>query len=67
MSKRSYTFIPMDDGTKDYAKSCNDCGAYVIGSGRKYEPEVVHHASCHPGESEYWKKHYDNIEENTDG
>ncbi len=39
---------------------CNDCGAWA-----ETEEEVVHHATCHPGESAYWQSYYENSGEDS--
>lgn len=41
----STTKIPFEDGTDDYALSCNDCGAHVVNGEAK---DIKHHASCTP-------------------
>ena len=39
------TKIPMEDGTDDYALSCNDCGACVMNG----KPEnIQHYPTCTP-------------------
>ncbi len=44
----TYTFI------EEVGYVCNDCGA-----AGDTEDEVVHYASCRPGESKYWQQMYE--------
>lgn len=39
------TKIPFEDGTDDFALSCNDCGAHVVNGEAK---DIKHHTSCTP-------------------
>ncbi len=56
LTPHTYTKIDMDEGEAIYV--CNDCGAYGDA-----EDEVVHHQTCHPGESAYWQAMYDQADE----
>lgn len=53
-SIQPHSYTHLDIGEVDDVVVCNDCGAFADS-----EDEVVHHASCRPGESQYWQAMYD--------
>ncbi len=48
VTPHSYTHVDVD------VVMCNDCGAFA-----ETEEDVQHYPSCHPGESAYWQKYYE--------
>ena len=49
-----YTYTHLGDSPEDDIVVCNDCGASA-----KTEETVLHYPTCHPGESAYWEKYYE--------
>ena len=41
--------------------TCTDCGAHAFISAK----DIIHHNTCRPGESDFWKKFYDEAENDT--
>ena len=65
MSSHKYKYTHVEtrhdfEGARDIWQ-CNDCGAYA-----RTAPQIKHHKSCNPGESEKLQRVYEEFEDDDD-